>query len=1004
MGSDLLAALRASGASIFSQDNRILTLRFAESSNLGEDTLLPHHLAGEEGLSKNPRHILTCLSVHAYLELKNLIGQPVEIGLLLPDGGQRVFTGIVTAARRGNANGGFCVYVLTVESALTALALRRNSRNYQDMSVPEIVKALLDEHIAGNPVFAASFQYRDKLRRQYPKRSYCNQYRETDLAFIERLLAEEGITYRFSHGPDDDMPLRLEPSEVSDTPILHTLILQDADTAHPVVGKTPVRFHRTDGAEADDAIDSWEGERSVQSGQTSLTTWDYKGSTQLPADELTTHSGGKAQQDLMATLEDYDPQSAYYGSQTEEVGRYAELRQLAKDFAGKQHYGSGTPRHLFPGGKFGLEDHPVHDQSNPEDRLFVVTDLAFEAQNNLTPEAQTALGGLLDDTDAGKGQNRPPYRNTFKAVRHDTTIVPDYHLTRHQKPTAVGTTTALVVGPPDEEIFTDEHGRIKLQFHWQRKQDHPQGGADFDDHSSTWVRVAVPSAGAQWGTQYIPRIGQEVVVDFIEGDIDRPLVTGVVYNGSHIPPTFSGAGALPANKTLSGHKSKEYKGSTYNELLFDDSTGQMRVKLSSEHGKSQLNQGYLIHPRTGGKGEARGEGFELRTDHHGAVRAGQGLLLTTEAQPMAGGKQLARDLATSQLDAAYSLAKSLGEVATKQYADTLEHGPEKISPDNAPEDKTQSGHLKHHLDALKAWEGSSNTDPRNETAKDEAGRQPILVLASPAGIAEVTAQNHSIAAGTNIDQVAQRDLNQTSGRRWLHNAGQHISLFVNGLKEKISLKLIAAQGKVQMQAQHGEMELTAEQDILITSLQKKVVIAAKEEILLTAGGGYIRLKGGNIDIHCPGIVSIKGEKHKLSGPDSMNIGHPAFPNNLPKTPLVINTDHSPEGHRAGWAGMPYKLFADGAQIKEGVLDETGQLPIAHEVPTQKYKLELANGMIHNIPIPNSYSNPEQGEAANSGFLRHVAGKAPDTGATPQRANTREDYFKALKGDSENNQA
>lgn len=996
MGTDLLADLRASGASIFSQDNRILSLRFSESSGLGDDTLLPHHLAGEEGLSKNPRHTLTCLSAQAHLELKNLIGQPVEIGLLLPEGGQRIFSGIVTAAQRGNADGGFCVYVLTVESALAALAHRRNSRNYQDMSVPDIVKALLDEHIAGNPIFAASFRYRDKLRRTYPTRSYCNQYREADLAFIERLLAEEGITYRFSHGPDEDQPLRPALADARNTPILHTLILQDADTPHPDAGESPVRFHRTDGVEAADAIDSWTGERALQSGQTSLTTWDYKGSAQLPADELATDSSGQARQDLMATLEDYDPQTAYYGSQNEEVGRYAELRQLAKDFSGKQHCGSGTPRHLFPGGKFGLEDHPVHDQSNPEDRLFVVTDLAFEAQNNLTPEAQGALGGLIGDTDAGKGQNRPPYRNTFKAVRHDTTIVPDYHLTRHQKPTAVGTTTALVVGPPGEEIFTDEHGRIKLQFHWQRKQDHPRGGADFDDRSSTWVRVAVPSAGAQWGTLYIPRIGQEVVVDFIEGDIDRPLVTGVVYNGSHMPPTFSGAGALPANKTLSGHKSKEYKGSTYNELLFDDSTGQMRVKLSSEHGKSQLNQGYLIHPRTGGKGEPRGEGFELRTDHHGAVRAGHGLLLTTEAQPMAGGKQLARNLATGQLDAAYSLAKSLGEVATKQYADTLEHGPEKISPDNAPEDKTQSGHLKHHLEALKAWEGSSNTDPRNETAKEEAGRQPILVLASPAGIAEVTAQNHSIAAGTNIDQVAQRDLNQTSGRRWLHNAGQHISLFVNGLKEKISLKLIAAQGKVQMQAQHGEMELTAEQDILITSLQKKVVIAAKEEILLTAGGGYIRLKGGNIDIHCPGIVSIKAEKHKLSGPDSMYIGHPAFPNNLPKTPLIVNADHAPEGHKGGWAGMPFKLYADGTLLKKGVLDSNSPLRIDHEVPTQKYKLILANGISYDIPVPNAYSNDTKGAAANQGFLRHTGGTASDTEVTkPPSGTARENYFRTM---------
>ena len=381
--------------------------------------------------------------------------------------------------------------------------------------------------------------------------------------------------------------------------------------------------------------------------------------------------------------------------------------------------------------------------------------------------------------------------------------------------------------------------------------------------------MATPSAGAAWGSQYIPRIGQEVLVSFLENDIDRPVVTGVLYNGTHRPPDFSAAGRLPANKTLSGHKSKEYKGPGWNELIFDDSTGELRTRLSSEHGTTQLNQGYLIHPRTDGKGEPRGEGFELRTDRHGAIRAGQGLFLTTEAQPNASARQLTRDHAQSQLDAAYALTKSLAEVATKQAADTLEHGPEQVSPDNATQSKTHAGHLQHHVEAVKAWEAGTNTDKDAKTAKDEAGRQPMMVLSAPAGIAAVTGQNLSLSAGTNLDQTAQRDTNQTSGRRWLHNVGQHISLFVNGVKDTIAMKLIAAHGKVQVQAQHGEMELTAEQDLTITSTQERVVVAGKKEILLTSGGGYIRLKDGNIEIHCPGTVSIRGGKHLIKGPDSL---------------------------------------------------------------------------------------------------------------------------------------
>jgi len=254
-----------------------------------------------------------------------------------------------------------------------------------------------------------------------------------------------------------------------------------------------------------------------------------------------------------------------------------------------------------------------------------------------------------------------------------------------------------------------------------------------------------------------------------------------------------------------------------------------------------------------------------------------GLLLTTEAQNGATGKQITRDHAQSQADTALSLAKSLGEVATKQLADTLEHGPETISPDNAKEAKSTQGHLKHHIDALKAWEAGSNTDQESKTKNDEPGRQPIMVLSAPAGIAALTAQNLSLAAGTNFDQIAQRDTNQTSGRRWLHNVGQHLSLFVNGVKDTISLKLIAAKGKVQMQAQHGEIEVTAEKDITLTACKGKVTIPAKKEVLLTSGGAYIRIKDGNIEIHCPDAVSMKAASHQWLGPAAMQVPMPQFP-------------------------------------------------------------------------------------------------------------------------------
>ncbi|MBP4045183.1 type VI secretion system Vgr family protein, partial [Chromobacterium violaceum] len=593
----------------------------------------------------------------------------------------------------------------------------------------------------------------------------------------------------------------------------------------------------------------------------------------------TQHTGDSSQIDqgpggqaLQSSLQDYDPQGLYYAGDAEQLSHYARLRQQAHDLQAKSFEGAGSIRGLTAGQWFRLDDHPAHEADSHEQREFVVTGQSFQVRNNLPTDLQSILP-TGDKADA-------PFTTRIQAQRRGIPLTPAYAGTASAKPTSLGVQTATVVGPAGEEVHTDQHGRIKVQFHWQRPDEHPTIGAALDDKSSCWLRVAMPSAGAGWGHQFIPRIGQEVLVDFIEGDIDRPVITGVLYNGSHPTPDFSGAGSLPANKTLSGIKSKEHQGGGYNELLFDDTPGEVRAKLSSEPGKTQLNQGYLAQPRSNGKAQPRGDGFELRTDHHGAIRAAHGLLLTTEAQNGASGKQLAREHAQSQLDAALSLSQALAETASGQLADTMETGPDEIGPDNAKAGKKTDGHLQHHADALKAWEAGSNTDKDGKTAKDQAGQQPLLVLSAPAGIASLTEQSQTVSAGQNLNLIALRDANHTTGRRWIHNVGQHISLFVAGVKDKVALKLIAAKGKVQVQAQSDAMELTADKDVTITSCKERVTVTAKEEILLTSGGAYIRLKGGNIEVHAPGAVSVKGASHNLSGPDQMNPTLPQFPNSI----------------------------------------------------------------------------------------------------------------------------
>jgi type VI secretion system secreted protein VgrG len=854
-----LADLAASGAALFNQQARLIRLRFAEANGISPEALLPQRIKGDERLSASYRYELDCLSPDIHLELKQLLGQPVEIGLLLPEGGERLLTGLVTRAEQRGADGGFALYRLTIEPALATLIHRRNSRVFSDKTIPEIVSSLLDEHLAANPAFTQSFQYEARLDKTYPQRSYTLQYRESDLAFIERLLAEEGISYCYTHGTKVGTSLGDGPA-VEDTTPLHTLVLFDAN--HQLSEEpADILFHRTDGAESEDAIDHWYGGRAIASGKTTLASYDYQAVSTLMGDDDARTRHGEAQ-DLVTPLEDYDPQTGYYGSDQDDMARYAELRQQAKDLATKVFQGEGTVRRLTPGSSFRFLEHPIHDQDAPEDREFLVTGLSFEAENNLLPEAKASLGSLLESGSDGSGQNRPPYRNSFIAVRRHVPVVPEYHLSPHQKPTAHGLTTATVVGPAGEEIFTDEHGRIKIQFHWQRPQDHPAGGADCDDRSSTWVRVAMPSAGAQWGTQYIPRIGQEVVIDFIEGDIDRPLATGVVYNGTHRPPTFSGAGQLPANKTLSGVKSKEYKGSRYNELLFDDTTGEIRTKLSSEHAKTQVNQGFLIHPRTNGQGRPRGEGLEARTDAYAALRGARGILIAAEAREAAANDHLDSKELSSQLSTSLELSKNLSEASVQHQAAALEANPT----------------AEHLLAVSKATYQQAGTEVAGYS-------EPILALSSPAGIVAATPKSQQLAAGQHLHLSSQSDTNLAVGNRLVMAIKEAWSVFV----ATAGIKLFAGKGKVEIQAQDDAIEATAQKDFRISSVQGHVVISGKESVTLYAGGAMIRLQGGNIDFHCPGKQTFKAATRSFEGPASESNPLPV----LPKGPLELPGDEFP---------------------------------------------------------------------------------------------------------------
>lgn len=887
----------ASFAAPFTQRNRIVSLSFSDGCGIAKEALLAQRVVGEEAINAP-----FCFTVHAYspngfIEAKELMGVGAAIEVKLASGDKDISAGIVTQVQRADSNGGMALYILRIEPAFSVLRHHITSRIYQDKTPVDIVKTALREHIERNPVFAKHFQVEDRTTLGYKLRSYCQQRNESTFAFVTRLLAEEGISYYWRYANDNGIPV-------------HSMVLFDRNQSLQLARHERVRFHRADGTECEDSITGWQGTRRVMSGASVISTYDYKPVSTYFGQEETVINQGRHGNKLSSTLEAYEHENLYYAGNEFELRNYALRRQQARDLATKTFTGQGTIRGVRAGQWFELLDHPVHQRDNEENRQFIVMEKQWVVENNLPVETRSDLQLMFPQAhmmqfdeisnafNANKdeeGQREQPYLTSFKAVRRIVPVVPAYSETEHAKPRVRGPQVAVVVGPRDEEIHTDERGRILVQFPWQRRQEHPKGGADHDERSSTWVRVVTPLAGDEYGHCTIPRVGMEVLVDFIDGDPDRLICIGAVHNGTNRPPTFSGVGTEPANKTLSGFKSKEYKGRGYNELLFDDSSGQLRAKLSSEHGKTQLNQGYLIHPRKEGKGEPRGEGFELRSDKSGALRAAEGILISAWGRLQAAGKQLSREEYLALKDECFELFVQLGKYAAEHEALGIDPGPqEKLKAD------------------IRNWENGSNAAPGAN-----GGGRPIVGITAPEGISFASQINIVSYAARNLDSIAQQHLQLTAGQRFNVNAGKGISLF----SHQDGFKAIAHQGKMLIQSQHDDTQISASDNIKMTATEGQIVgMANKSVVLITSGGAYLKLDGANVELGCPGSFTVKAASHSLLGGASMSADLPKFAQgDLGRTPQLLR---STDGKSI--EGVPFKVRASDGSVFEGKTNAAGK--------------------------------------------------------------------------------
>ena len=889
--------------SVYTQENRFMKLTAAPGAGIDEDVLLPFELTGDEGISEGYTYQLLCLSSDIHFKLDKLIGVPVQIAILTDAGTYRALCGIVTKAERQRSNGGFTIFCLTLQDPFAVLRKHRNSRVFQDLTVLEFTSQILNEHLHGNSVFAQSVKLNIQCRGKHPRQSWATQYNETTAAFVLRWLAQEGIAWYIEHG---------NAGAPSEHPTMTIVFFDDVSALD--TGTVPqIRFHRNDATEEQDAFSDWHCARTLQSGGIQLSSYDYKGVvTNTQQDENRVDQGDYGNR-LAATLEDYTYESHYSANDLEDHARYGKLRMQAYEGAVELYTGYGTPRNAPIGAQFELTQHPVHERESREQRQFTITQGCLFARNNLPVEIEKEVQPLLqrsglttaNDTwhqPANPSLSTPVFLVRINAVRKNVPILPAYSDTEYAKPVAPSVLTAIIVGPPGEEIHVNALGCVQaiLGFPRTKDQKHAAGaGAAGTLGDSIYMRVAQQWASAHFGHLWTPRVGDEVLVNFIQDDIDRPIITGSAYNGTHAVAHLGDAGDLPGNKAQSGIKSKMEKGSGTNEIVLDDSTGEQRIRVATDHGATALNLGYLVHPRTGGKGAPRGEGIEGRTDGYIAWRAGKGMQLTTDARDNAKGAHLDSKELTTQMRGGLALSKALSDAAKDHNAAPLDANEEAERLIKVAESTyTQSGGT-------------------GQQAEVPGYAEPIMTLSSPAGIVSATQKTYQVVAGENIHMSSQKDINYAVGNRLSMTVQHSWSMFV--VTEGI--KLFAGKGKVEIQAQDDHLEATARKDLKLMSIAGDIHISTPNSLTLTAGGCQIRMANGQIDVKSPGPLNLHGSPKNLTGPAGGNYSGalPAVP--MKKADMVL--EHLYENGEP-IKGAKYKALLAGGKTLTGVLDGAGK--------------------------------------------------------------------------------
>lgn len=781
------------------QHNRVLRMSFPNEDG-PQAMLLPDGLRAKEALSRDFEFTVQLLAEDACIPLKDMLGKLVCIALVRVDGTLRYFNGYVFEFRLVKSDGGLAYYEMLLKPWLAYLALRKNNRLFHQQSLRDKSATIFQEYGA-YPVWDCHLYGDDPIITQT-----C-QFDESDHNFLHRHWERIGWSYHYEFDAKG-----------------HKLVLGDNSTyALPIDGDANIAFQRHAGSQEEDAIGEWSAVRRFAPSAVALSSFDFKNPRPRHANVGTSNVQG-----TVPVVESYEYTGAYGFANQRAGDAQSNLRMEEIDAAAKQFDGAGNNGRVQPGRTFHLDGYFGRTDDEVA-REFLVLSVSHEAGNNYLQAPQLPAH----------------YHNKVVCIRKKIPWRPGRGY--NSLDTRIyGIQTAVVVGPDGENIHVDEFGRVKIQFNWDRLGKN-------DQNSSTWIQVGSGWSGAQLGFVAIPRIGQMVLVQWLDGDCDRPIITGSVANQDNMPPW-----ALPGECALTGMRSRELTpgggdsaGGRSGHLIFDDSNGKIQTQLKSDHLHSQLSLGHIKRiEHNAGREDGRGQGFELRSDGIGVLRAAEGLLITSEPRPHALAHITDMGETVQRLTQARAAHENLAGLAQQHQAQDK----------NADQSEVAAA-LKLQNDAIK---GSKGEDRFPELI------EPHLVLSSPSGIEATAAASTHIASGEHIALSAGGHVSIVTGKSLYASVAQKFSLFVH----QMGIKLIAASGKVQIQAQTDDMELLAQKVLDIISTTGWINLKAKEGIRFNGGGTELVLSAEGIKGLTTGVSHVHAADHQTMGPQSAPVQFP----------------------------------------------------------------------------------------------------------------------------------